>query len=106
MNQTLAIPISLIVLAVAALAVLAASNSGIQTFTSGTESVANEVRCSSEVEDVCSSPSYVDAATDISEECSEVLVQRVNSGQCASAENTDENVEQSLIPQLPSSVTS
>ena len=89
MNQTLAIPVSLVVLVVVALTALVASNSGIQTFTSGTERVATDARCSSQVEDVCNSQDYVSAVEGLDNACAQSLNERRSEDRCPAAESSD-----------------
>jgi hypothetical protein len=87
MNQSLAIPVSLIVLLVVGLVALAASNSGVQSFTSGTDRVATDARCSSQVEDVCSSQGqdYASAVSELDDVCAQSLNERESEGRCPAA---------------------
>lgn len=89
MNQTLAIPVSLVVLIVAALAALAASNSGIQTFTSGTERVATDARCSDQVEDACGSSNVLGQIGELDDQCRQSLATTPDQGQCSAATESE-----------------
>lgn len=87
---------SLVVLVVAALTILAAYSSGIQTFTSGTERVTTEARCSSQVEDVCSGSSVIQQIGSLDEQCRQSLATKADQGQC-SAVAESESVSQEDI---------
>jgi hypothetical protein len=88
-NQTFAIPVSLAVLVIVALATLAASNSGFQSFTSGTDRIATDAVCSTQIEDVCGSSSVLQQIDSLDQQCRQSLADVAGRGRCSAVAESE-----------------